>query len=183
MRPATTRNACPTNRPSRKPFAETRLRSLARRADGVGTNLYSRQDTRMYYYSYAWVALAHIFVRAHTRRRIHRTHAHGMPCPDSHRSCLSNRYIGPFSLSSFFLARHSRSPVIRNFTSYFKTHDAAISRPTMRAPLAHPFFFSAPLRILDDASSPRLPCETRETETSSMQPSDIFIPLLGNLLH
>lgn len=104
---ATTRNACPAmpaNTSSRKSFTQ---RDYVRSStDGVGIDLYSRQDTRIYHYPYAWEAFAHICTRtrapARTRSREPRkensriAYTHGMSCPDWHRSCLFDRYVGAF---------------------------------------------------------------------------------------
>jgi len=156
----------PANTPSRKSFTGTRLRSLEYRRRRYWLVLAAR---------YADVPLSvrvggtYSHIRTHTHDDEFTGYTH-TKCPARTRIDLAypiDRYIGPSLPSSRSTVSTSRSPVIRNFTSYFKIHDAAISRPTMRAPLAHPFFFSAPSRVLDHAPSLGLPCETREEKQAS----------------
>lgn len=138
----------PASTSSRKSFTQ---RDYVRSStDGVGIDLYSRQDTRMYHYLYARGRHLLTYARASThtcactrsnwKENSRTRYTYGMSCLDWHRSCLSNRYVGLFSPSSTPSSRHSRSLAVYNFTSGFKTHDAAISRPTMCAPLTRPLF-------------------------------------------
>lgn len=134
------------NTSSRKSFTQ---RDYVRSStDGVGIDLYSRQDTRMYHYSYAWEAFTHICTRTHAccmymleleRENSRTRYTHGM-------SWTGIDLAYSIDTSGFSLS-HSRSLAIRNFTSGFKTHDAAILRPTMCSALTHPhYFFSSGLR-------------------------------------
>ena len=115
---------------------------------------------------YAWEALTYVHRTVVAR---------GVSCRDWHRSCLSDKYVVPLSFIPFLSLSlslwislcfvcflfvfvppragqfrdlscvRSYSPTIRNFTSCFKSRDAAISRPTM--PVPHFLFFHRPPRI------------------------------------
>jgi len=171
----------PANASSRKSFTATRLRSAEYR------RLRYRTCTRGK-------------IRGCTIIRTRGRHlpAHAHEGADSRRGytlaeCLASIGIDlayPIDMSALSLSlslslalsracrRHSRSLVIRNFTSCFKTHDAAIPRPTMRAPLAHPFFPPSLFAGLESCAKPgiaaRSPRRTRERRHNRRECQAIF---------
>jgi len=174
----------PANTSSRKSFTQ---RDYVRSStDGVGIDLYSRQDTRMYHYLYARGRYLLTYARARTRRHTlelsnwkENSRTRYTECPVW--TGIDLAY--PIDTSGFSLPLLSRSLAIRNFTSGFKTHDAAISWPTMYIPSSiHYFFFP----ILGESWITRQAWDChnpREEKQATRKPGDIFIPMLGNPLH
>lgn len=164
----------PANTSSRKSFTQ---RDYVRSStDGVGIDLYSRQDTRMYHYLYARGRYLLTYARAWTR-----THTlelkgeftyqvYGVSCLDWHRSCLSNRYVGLFSPSSL-LSGHSQ--FYERFQDPWRCNLMA-NNVRSPHPLVTSFFQSS--WVLDHAPSLGLPCEARSArrETSSAETGRYF---------
>lgn len=184
----------PASTSSRKSFTQ---RDYVRSStDGVGIDLYSRQDTRMYHYLYcAWEAFTLTYARARThtcactrsnwKENSRTRYTYGMSCLDWHRSCLSNRYVGLFSPSSALsstLSLSARSQFYERFQDPWRCNLMANNVRSSHSPVI-PFFRSS--RVSDHAPSPGLQCEARSArgETSPRETGDIFIPMLGNPLH
>lgn len=91
---------------------------------------------------------SHTHAQARTRVHAHARTGRRIRVPGTHTECPAWTGIDlayPIDTSGFSLPllrprRHSRSLAVYNFTSGFKTRDAAISRPTMCAPLTRPLF-------------------------------------------
>lgn len=161
----------------------------------IGIDLYSRQDTRMYHYPLAWEAFTHIRARARAHTYASCTvlegensrtrYTHGMSCPDWHRSCLSNRYVGLFSpslarplvdtlvLRPFAILRAVSRPMT------LQSYGQQCALPSLRLFLL--FFFLRSSRSLGSRAKPGI--AARSPWRAKRNRGDIFIPMLGNPLH
>lgn len=176
------------NTSSRKSFTQRDYVRSSTDDTDVGTDLYSQQDTRMYHYPYAWEAFAH--VRALTHARIFSNwkgkfrYTRGVSCPEPGIDLgLSNRYVELSSASSSLLVD---TLVLWSFAIL-----RAVSRPmtlqsygqqcALPSPTRYSFF---PLfaRSWITRQALGLPCGAAK-RNKLREPSDIFIPMLGNPLH